>query len=68
MSFIFGMICGAAIVTGLYGVYKAGQRSRKVAPKEIDEQQAERAKRLRQGFNDLMSYDVSKATGRKGVG
>ena len=65
MSFIFGMVCGAALVASLYGVYKAGQRSGKPVPRQVDDQQAERAKRLRKGFEDLMGYDVSKALGKK---
>jgi hypothetical protein len=34
-------------------------------PRTVDEQEIEKAKKLRKGFDDLMSYDVSKALGKK---
>lgn len=66
MQFFLGSLVTAAFFIGLFGAYKLGQRSRKPVTKEIDEQELERAKRLRRDFEQMMSYDISKALGRKG--
>jgi len=67
MEFLIGALATVAFFVCLYGAYKAGQRSRKTVPREIDEQEAHRAKQLRQGFEQLMSYDVTKAVSGKKV-
>ncbi|MMZ70140.1 hypothetical protein D1872_331190 [compost metagenome] len=65
MQYLIGALATVAFFVCLYGAYKAGQRSRKTVPREIDEQEAQRAKQLRKGFDQLMGYDVSKALGKK---
>lgn len=65
MEYLIGALATVAFFLCVYGAYKAGQKSRKTVPREIDEQDAQRAKQLRKGFEQLMSYDVSKALGKK---
>lgn len=67
MEFILGALSTAAFLFCLYAAYKYGQRSRKSVPREMDEQQVQRAKRLREGFEQMMSYNESKALERKKV-
>ena len=66
MQFLLGSLVTAVFFISLFGAYKLGQRSRKLVTKEIDEQELERAKRLRRDFEQMMNYDISKALGRKG--
>ena len=66
MQFLLGSLSTAIFFISLFFAYKLGQRSRKPPQIEIDEQEMQRAQRLRREFEQLMSYDVSKALGRKG--
>jgi hypothetical protein len=65
MDYLIGALITAAFFLCIYGAYKAGQRSRKPVLREIDEEQMRKAQRLRNDFEQLMSYDVSKATGKR---
>jgi hypothetical protein len=67
MEYLIGALATVAFFVCMYGAYIVGQRSRKTVPREIDEQEAQRAKQLRRGFEQLMSYDVSKAVSGKKV-
>lgn len=66
MEYLIGALITAAFFVCLYVAYKAGQRSRKPVNREIDEEQKRKAQQLRKGFEQLMSYDVSKALKGKG--
>lgn len=65
MEYLIGALITVAFFVCMYASYKAGQRSRKPVHREIDEEQARKAQRLRNGFEELMSYDVTKATGKR---
>lgn len=65
MDFLLGSLATAAYFISLYFAYRLGTQSRKLAHKQQDEQEKRKAERLRQGFQQLMSYDVSKAYGKK---
>lgn len=65
MEYLLGALIMAAFFVCLYGAYIAGQKSRKPTHREVDDQEVNKAKEIRKGFEQLMSYDVSKATGKK---
>lgn len=67
MEYLIGALATVAFFLCMYGAYKAGQRSRKPVHKEVDEQQMQKAKELRRGFEQLMGYDVAKAVSGKKV-
>lgn len=67
MEYLIGALGMALFFACLYGAYKAGTRSRKPVQRETDETELQRAKRLRQGFEQLMSYDVTQAVKGKKV-
>lgn len=61
-------LVGALMMVLFFAVFYAGHYlgSRKKRPtKEPDETERYKAERLRQGFQQLMSYDVSKAVGKR---
>lgn len=65
LQFLLGVLLTAAFNLSLYGMYKLGQRTKRPKLKE-DEEAQRKAQRMRQGFEDMMSYDVTKAvSGRK---
>jgi formiminotetrahydrofolate cyclodeaminase len=69
MEYITGALVMAALFVCMYGAYrvgyKAGKEAYKPVHKEVDEQTVDKAKQIRRDFQDLMSYDVAKATGKK---
>lgn len=67
MEYLIGALIPVAFFVCMYGAYRAGQRSHKPLNKEIDEQEAHKAKQLRKGFTELMAYDVTKAVSGKKV-
>lgn len=69
MQFILGVLVTVGFFALLVGAYWLGKRgSRHVTPqqKKDDLEAREKARKLREGFNELMAYDVTKAMGRKG--
>lgn len=71
MEFLLGALMTAAFFVCLYGAYrvgyKAGKEAYKPVHKEVDEHTADKAKQIQKGFQDLMSYDVTKAVSGKKV-
>lgn len=66
MEHLIGALIAAAFFVSHYAAYKLGQRSRRPTQRELDEEQMRKAKKMREDFERLMSYDVDKALGRKG--
>jgi hypothetical protein len=65
MEYLIGALIPVLFFVCFYAGYKSGQRTHRPIPREIDEQEAQKAKDIRKGFEQLMSYDVSKALGKK---
>lgn len=66
MEYAIGALIPVLLFICFYAGYKIGQRSRRPVHREVDEETVRKAKELKKGFADLMSYDVHKALGRKG--
>jgi hypothetical protein len=67
MEYFIGALIPVLFFICTYLGYKLGQRSRVPVAREIDEQEQRKAKQLRAGFEQLMSYDVTKAVSGKKV-
>lgn len=70
MQYVLGLLSGVALLALLYGAYALGRRSRRPTPtqRDVDEQTRQKAARLRAGFEQMMSYDVTTAlSGKKGT-
>lgn len=68
MQYLIGALTTAAFFVCLAIAYIAGKRSRRpvvASNKETSREDRERAERLKKGFADLMSYDVTTAIGKK---
>lgn len=63
------MLFGACFFISLLLAFKVGTRQTYPfpAPKEASEEERRKAERMREGFNQLMSYDVTTATKGKKV-
>jgi hypothetical protein len=64
MQFLYGLLSGAGFFVALFYVYRLGQRSKRPAV-QADEEERKKAVKMRQGFEQLMSYDVTTALGKK---
>lgn len=65
MQYLIGALIPVLFFICFYAGYKAGQRSRRPTHREVDEQQVRKAQQMRRGFEQLMSYDMEKARGKK---
>jgi hypothetical protein len=68
MQFLFGLLFAAGLFLALMASYEFGKKSTKTEHKAEEdfelEEQRERAKRLKKGFDEMMAYNEAKA--RKG--
>jgi hypothetical protein len=65
MEYLIGSLATAVYFLSLLGAYALGRRAktagRGAITREVDEQERQRAERLKKSFEQLMSYDVSTA-------
>lgn len=66
MEYLVGALVAAALFACMFGAYKLGQRSRRPVNREVDEEQSRQAKKLKKDFQQMMTYDVTKALKGKG--
>lgn len=66
MQFLLGLLTGAGFFVALMYVYRLGQQSKKPVVK-VDEEDQRKANKMRQEFEQLMSYDVTTALKGKKV-
>lgn len=67
MQFLLGLLSGVGFFVVLLYVYKLGQQSKRPAVTQTNDEEARKAKHLRDGFVQLMSYDVTTALKGKKV-
>lgn len=68
MQFIYGALSAVAFLFCISTAYWAGQRSVKTKHREPSDEAKRKAEKIRKGFEQLMSYDVSKALKGDGHG
>lgn len=61
MDILIGSLIPVVLFACVYIGYNFGRTSHKPVHKEVDEQVVDKAREIQKGFQDLMSYDVSKA-------
>lgn len=64
MQYLAGALITALFFVTFGGGYYAGKKHRQ-KQNEPDEHEIKKAEMLRQGFQQLMSYDVTKAIGKR---
>lgn len=67
MGFLSGVLFAASFFGVFYGAYKLGQKSKRPRVAPIDEEGQKKAEKFRQGFEQMMSYDVHTAVKGKKV-
>jgi hypothetical protein len=67
MEFIYGLLTAVVFFIALLSFYYIGykQGSKRTA-KPPDDEEVRKAKEIRKGFMNMMTYDVNKALQRKG--
>jgi hypothetical protein len=66
MQFISGVLVTVLFFVAMYAAYKLGRQSKRPAV-QADEEERKKAVKMRQGFEQLMSYDVTTALKGKKV-
>jgi hypothetical protein len=66
MQFISGVLVTALFFVAMYGAYRLGRKSKRPTV-QADEEERKKAVKMRQGFEQLMSYDVTTALKGKKV-
>lgn len=65
MQFLSGVLFAVLFFSAVIAAYILGQRSKQtVAQKavEVNEEERKKAQRMREGFDQMMAYDVTTAT------
>lgn len=67
MEFLSGVLFTASFFGVFYCAYKLGQKSKRPTVSPVDEESQKKAERVRQGFEQMMTYDVHTALKGKRV-
>ena len=68
MDFVMGLLTGVVFLLVFFaGQYVEQRKNKRPKPPDPDDRQIEEAKKLNEQFQQVMSYDVSKAIERKKV-
>jgi hypothetical protein len=67
MEFIYGLLTAVVFFIALLSFYYIGyKQGNKRTSKPPDDEEVRKAKEIRRGFMNMMTYDVNKALQRKG--
>jgi hypothetical protein len=67
MEFLYGLLTAVVFFIALLSFYYIGyKQGNKRTTKPPDDEEVRKAKEIRRGFMNMMTYDVSKALQRKG--
>lgn len=67
MEFLSGVLFAASFFGVFYCAFKLGQRNKQVVPVKVDDDSQQKAKRIQEGFQEMMTYDVTTALKGKKV-
>lgn len=65
MQYLAGALITALLFAVFFTGYYVGRKTRTHKPREPDTQDKRNAEKMRQEFQALMNYDVSKAVGKR---
>lgn len=66
MNFIVGIICGLLVASSYVFIYNKGKKSNKNTVEPISNEEIEKRRKLQEGFNNVMNYDINVALGKEG--
>ena len=65
INFALGFVIGSLFASSYVWVYNRGKKNKNAEIEEISNLDKEKMKRLQEGFNNVMNYDINVAMGRE---
>ena len=64
VNFAVGLVIGSLFASSYVWVYNRGKKNKNTEIEEISNLDKEKMKRLQEGFNNVMNYDINVAMGK----
>ena len=65
INFALGLVIGSLFASSYFVVYNIGRKKNNTKLEDISSSDREKMKRLQEGFNNVMNYDINVAMGRE---
>lgn len=65
INFALGLVIGSLFASSYFVVYNIGKKKNNTKLEDISSFDREKMKRLQEGFNNVMNYDINVAMGRE---
>ena len=65
VNFALGFVIGSFFASSYFLVYNIGKKKNNKKLEDISSSDREKMKRLQEGFNNVMNYDINVAMGRE---
>ena len=65
INFALGLVIGSLFASSYFVVYNIGKKKNNTKLEDISNSDREKMKRLQEGFNNVMNYDINVAMGRE---
>ena len=65
INFSLGFVIGSLFASSYFVVYNIGKKKNNTKLEDISSYDREKMKRLQEGFNNVMNYDINVAMGRE---
>ena len=64
INFALGLVIGSLFASSYFVVYNIGKKKNNTKLEDISNLDKEKMKRLQEGFNNVMNYDINVAMGK----
>ena len=65
INFALGLVIGSLFASSYFVVYNIGKKKNNTKLEDISSSDREKMKRLQEGFNNVMNYDINVAMGKE---
>ena len=65
INFALGLVIGSLFASSYFVVYNIGKKKNNTKLEDISSSDREKMKKLQEGFNNVMNYDINVAMGRE---
>ena len=65
INFALGLVIGSLFASSYFVVYNIGKKKNNTKLEDISSFDREKMKRLQEGFNNVMNYDINVAMGKE---
>ena len=65
INFALGLVIGSLFASSYFVVYNIGKKKNNTKLEDISSSDREKMKKLQEGFNNVMNYDINVAMGKE---